>query len=228
MLIAFAVLALLQACVHDPYFPGMVPGTDTTGKPCDPDTVYFTRDVLPLLISNCAMSGCHNADSHQDGVVLDSYAKVVSTAKVRAGNPNESELYEVLTDTDPDDRMPPPPAGALSSEQIALVRTWILQGAKDLTCDDTGTCDTATVTYAGTIRPLMQTYCTGCHSGTAPSGGIDLTTHTSVKTVADNGSLYGAVARQAGFAPMPQGGNPLPDCDIDQLAAWIGAGAPNN
>lgn len=43
---------------------------DTTpnGTPCDPDVVYFETQVLPFLVSNCAMAGCHNAASHQDGV----------------------------------------------------------------------------------------------------------------------------------------------------------------
>jgi hypothetical protein len=31
------------------------PGTGgENGKPCDPDTVYFQNQVLPLIISNCA------------------------------------------------------------------------------------------------------------------------------------------------------------------------------
>src|SRR5689334_5881853 len=49
------------------------PGPDTTvypETPCDADSVYFANTVLPLFISNCAKSGCHDAASHQEGIIL--------------------------------------------------------------------------------------------------------------------------------------------------------------
>ena len=54
-------------------------GNTPTGVPCDPDSVYFDNQVLPILVSNCAKPGCHDAASHQDGVVLSSYASLMST-----------------------------------------------------------------------------------------------------------------------------------------------------
>ena len=50
---------------------------DTT-HPCDPDTVYFEMDVLPILLSSCGKSGCHDATA-QDGVRLDSYAATMAS-----------------------------------------------------------------------------------------------------------------------------------------------------
>ena len=38
------------------------------------------------------------------------------------GEPNEGELIEKITETDPDDRMPPPPADPLSTEQINRIK----------------------------------------------------------------------------------------------------------
>jgi hypothetical protein len=129
LIFIFSALLLIM-CRHEPEF------VNTNGKPCDPDTVYFERDLLPLLLSSCAKAGCHDAATARDGVILDSYANVIATGDVKPGNPDGSDLYEVLVEDRPEKRMPPPPLPALSNDQIAMVRKWILQGAKNLTCDD--------------------------------------------------------------------------------------------
>ena len=96
-------------------------GTGST-TPCDPSKVYFQQQVLPILISNCALSGCHDDASHQEGIILTSYIKVMSTGDVRPGNPGGSDLYKSIIETDPGDRMPQPPRNPLSQEQILLIR----------------------------------------------------------------------------------------------------------
>lgn len=235
---------LNTGCKHQPLFDddglGPIDSTDTTdtlviidtipdGIPCDPDTVYFEKDILPILISNCAMSGCHNSASHEDGVILDGYQNVVNTGEVSPFNPGGSELYEAITETDPEDRMPPPPAAALTAEQKALIAKWINQGAQNLTCNPNyGQCDTLNVKYAGFIKPVIDTYCKGCHSGNSPSGGINLSTYNGVKTIALNGQLIGSISWANGFSKMPQGGNKLDDCTIAKFEAWITEGAPEN
>jgi hypothetical protein len=89
-------------------------------------------------------------------------------------------------------------------------------------------CDTASVTYSTTIKPLVDGSCTSCHSGSAASGNIDLTTYAGIKAQADNGAFYGAIAHADGFSPMPQGGNKLSDCLIAKVKHWIDQGAPQN
>lgn len=130
LFITLSISLVIIQCRHEPENPQI------SGNPCHPDTVYFKRDILPLLLSSCAYAGCHDAASAMDGVILDSYANVITTADVKPGNPNGSDLYEVLVEDDEDKRMPRPPFPRLSNEQIATVRKWILQGAKNLTCDD--------------------------------------------------------------------------------------------
>ena len=93
----------------------------------------------------------------------------------------------------------------------------------------TGNCDINNVTFSGAIQPLLQSNgCVSCHSGSAPSGNISLSSYANVKVVAQNGRLYGAVNHSAGFSPMPQGGNKMNACNINRIKAWIDAGAPNN
>lgn len=231
------------SCKHDPTMPDedMTPvdtmdvdtidnPVDTTDfTPCDSNTVYFNLQVLPILQSNCAFSGCHDAASAQDGVVLESYSQVVNTADVEPFDLQGSDLYEVITEDDIDKRMPPVPNAALTAEQIQIISQWILQGAENEECDpDAGGCNTDNVSFANDLQPVLTNTCVGCHSGAAPSGGISLNSYTGVKQVVDNGRLLGAINWEAGFSSMPQGGDQLSDCVIDQFTAWINDGAPNN
>ena len=202
---------------------------DTSGVPCDPNTVYFNIDILPILKSNCAFSGCHNAATAQDGVILESYESTMQTADVEPFDLDGGKLYEVITEDDEDKRMPQPPNAPLTSDQINLIAKWILQGAKNLECDpNSGGCDTENVSFSGFVQPVIQNSCQGCHSGNSPSGDIDLTNYQNIKVVADNGRLFGAISWANGFENMPQGGDQLPQCTIDKIKSWIDAGAPNN
>lgn len=89
-------------------------------------------------------------------------------------------------------------------------------------------CDTASVSFAAVIRPIMQNNCTSCHSGPFPPDNISLNTYAGVKAVADDGRLYGAISHASGFEPMPQGGTKLDDCTIRMVKRWIDKGAPND
>lgn len=238
-------LALVgTSCKHEPLLDDTMTPVDTTGNPqdtttnpgdtttqghpCNPDSVYFELDVLPILISNCAFSGCHDAASAKEDVILDSYANVISTGEVKPFDLNDSEIYKAITEDDPDKRMPPDQP-ALPQDQIDLIAKWIQQGAQNLTCDPgAGACDTVNVSYSQSILPVINTHCKGCHSGSTPSGGIDLGSYQGIKTVAQNGKLYGAISWASGFPKMPQGGDQLPDCTIARFKAWIDAGAQEN
>ena len=47
------------------------------------------------------------------------------------GKLDESELYQRITSTDPDERMPPPKSGkSLSAAEVARLKTWIEEGAE--------------------------------------------------------------------------------------------------
>jgi mono/diheme cytochrome c family protein len=202
---------------------GVVPPTVT----CSADTVYFQQQVLPIFISNCAMSGCHDNASHQDGVVLTSYQSIMNTGDIEPGDPDDSEVYEKITEHDPSDRMPPPPRNPLTQAQINAIGTWIRQGARNNSCQASA-CDSVTVTYNNTIKPIIATKCQGCHSSSAPAGGFDFSQYSVLKNKALDGRLWGSVNHFPGFSPMPKNGNKLSTCELTQIRKWIDAGAPNN
>jgi mono/diheme cytochrome c family protein len=230
MRIIFLLLVILafSSCKHDLTNPdGSI--QPNPGEPCDTSLVYFDTQVLPILRANCAMSGCHDDVSRQDGVVLTSYQQVMQTADVRPNNLSGSDLYEVITESRDDKVMPPPPRPRLSAEQTALIARWIMQGAKQLQCDaNSGVCDTMSMSFAQHIKPIIQQQCLGCHGNVNPGGGFNFNTHAGVAASVAQGRLLGSITHQAGFKAMPQGGAKINDCYIRQISAWINAGAPNN
>jgi mono/diheme cytochrome c family protein len=220
-------IGLIQKWINDTTFN---PGGG--GLPCDPDTVYFQNAVLPLLQSTCATTGCHDAISHQEGVNLTTYQSVMQTGEVTPFQPGESKIWEAINNNEPDDRMPPPPAPPLNADQKQIIYKWILQGALNNYCDQEP-CDSLNVTFAGTVFPIIQNNCYGCHSGSNPGGGIFLTNYNQVKAAGaipsgSPGSLLGVITHADGNTPMPNNGNQLSDCKIAQVRKWIDDGMPNN
>jgi hypothetical protein len=196
--------------------------------PCDPTIVFFQQQVLPILISNCAVPGCHNQPTDDnDDIEITSYGTLMGSDILDPSDPFDSDFWEVITDTDPDNRMPQPPQNPLTAAQLALIQQWLQQGAQNNSCEN-ALCDTTNITYAATIRPIIQAKCQGCHSGPTPQGGLDYTSWNTLNTVASDGRLEGAIRHLPTFVAMPPSGPALPDCQVDQFLIWIDAGAPNN
>lgn len=210
--------------------------SDTTfiepGIPCDPDTVYFQNTVLPLLQSSCGTTGCHDPITHEHDVILTSYYYVMQTAEVQPFQPEESKLWEVIANDFVSNRMPPAPAPPLSSNQKQIIYEWIQQGALNNYCENEP-CDSVNVTFSGTVFPIIQNNCYGCHSGSTPGGGISLTNYNQIKTAGiippgNAGSLLGVITWTSGNMPMPQNGNKLSVCNIAKIRKWIDDGMPDN
>lgn len=90
-------------------------------------------------------------------------------------------------------------------------------------------CNTANMSYANDIQPIISGNCTGsCHNANNPTGNRILTTYSGVVDAIDNGKLVGVISHSAGYPPMPQGGAKLSDCSINKIKAWIEQGALNN
>jgi cytochrome c5 len=87
-------------------------------------------------------------------------------------------------------------------------------------------CDTTNVTFSATITPILNSYCTTCHSGSPPSGGITLTSYATVQAQASSGMLMNALNGK-GVPIMPLSGS-LSACKIEQFKIWIRNGMLNN
>lgn len=87
-------------------------------------------------------------------------------------------------------------------------------------------CDTTNVTYSASVAPIFASYCSTCHSGSAPKGDIKTDSYTSV--VANIARIQGAVNHRPGFLEMPQNGGRLSECDLTKIDIWIKNGMLNN
>jgi cytochrome c5 len=183
----------------------------------------FSRDILPVLVSSCGMTGCHDAISHQGDYIYASYSTIMNS--VRPGNPGQSALYRVITTTSGENRMPPAPKSRLAQAQIDSIAAWIRRGALNEVCGEA--CDTINpVTFSGVIWPVIQTSCTGCHSGSTPSGSVSLTNYANIQAVAASGLLMNSL-KGNGVTRMPPSGS-LSSCKIRQFQIWISKGYLNN
>ncbi len=211
---------LLNSCTHSPY---VLPQNLRTGDP----TICFERDVLPIFISKCGNSNCHDASAHRGGYTLDNYANIVSKGIV-PGNVAASKIWETVAIIKTGEEAMPKDGAPLSASELDILRRWIETGAVDSgsACSN-NPCDSNNFTYSGAIAPLMQKYCTGCHSSASAQGG-SLSDYASVKNEAVSGSMIPRISHQSGYNAMPSTGFKLSDCQIAQVKKWVAAGAPNN
>jgi uncharacterized membrane protein len=217
------VLAFANSCKHE-IITQPVDATPING-PVPNNGVCFETEVLPILKTNCAKSGCHDAATRQKGIVLDNYANIMAKGVV-VGNAANSKIYKVLFETG-QDKMPLAPNPDLTAAQKATIGKWINEGAKN-TVNCSSNCDTTLFKYSANIQPILAANCVGCHSGAGASGGVNLSTYANVKAIATAGQLIGAITHAQGFSPMPKNGAKLPECQITQLKKWVAAGALNN
>ena len=99
----------------------------------------------------------------------------------------------------------------------------------DLIYPQAATCDTAAVTYSGTVATILNSNCNGCHGGAAAAGaGIKLDTYAGVSTWVTNGRLLNSMLHNGQASPMPKGGSKLDACTINKVSSWITKGAANN
>jgi ribosomal protein S16 len=212
----------IQSCKHELNYPDYNPNPiDTTTPPPVDTLVCFESQILPLFVSNCAMSGCHDADSPEENIQLTDYTHI--RQEIIPYQPSSEDVMEAIIDGS----MPPSPNSNLTSSQISLIQQWISQGAQNTT-NCAIVCDSTAYTYSADISPIMSTFCNGCHGGAFPSAGINTSSWAGLQSIANNDSLMGSIQHDSGFSPMPKGSAKMNACNITKIRKWIQAGALNN
>ena len=110
--IIFLIL-ILSSCEHN-----------STGIENLPE-MSFSKDVLPVFQTGCAISGCHDQNTAEGDRVYDSYQNIIKD--VEPGNPDGSKVYKIMFDP----FQPMPPKSVIPEPDRIKIRLWILQGAKD-------------------------------------------------------------------------------------------------
>ncbi|HWE04426.1 MAG TPA: c-type cytochrome domain-containing protein [Tepidisphaeraceae bacterium] len=99
------------------------------------EKIDFSKQIQPIISTSCYK--CHAGAKHKGDLKLDSVegfqkgGKDAAGKVIIAGNPEKSDLFRRINlPKDDDDVMPPDGKGDhLKKEQIALIKTWIAQGA---------------------------------------------------------------------------------------------------
>ena len=213
---------IILSCKHElDYLEKTTNPIDTTTPPPIDSLVCFESQILPLFVSNCAMSGCHDAITQEKNIQLTDYTNIMEEIVPYAAS--SGDVMESILDGS----MPPSPNANLTSSQIALIQQWINQGAQNTT-NCANICDSTSFTYSADIAPIMSTFCNGCHGGNSPSDGIITSSWASLQAIVNDGRLLGSIQHASGFSPMPKGSAMMNICNITKIRKWIQAGALNN
>lgn len=124
----FALLASLLALAVGSLVVGV--SAQSPLPPAATAKVDYDKDVKPLLAQNCY--SCHGDEVQQSGLRLDRRQPALRGGDygpvIAPGKSAESKLIRKLVDGDGGLQMPP--TGALSHEDIGILRAWIDQGAE--------------------------------------------------------------------------------------------------
>lgn len=111
--IILLMVLLTAACVnHD--FPSYT---------CTNDAVSFTADVRPIIVSKCALSGCHDG-----GSPLGPDYNWNDFDKIHLRAESGILKFNVTNRIMPPDNSP---QGPLSQDQINIIACWVDQGAQN-------------------------------------------------------------------------------------------------
>lgn len=99
-----------------------------------PDTISFYQNVRPLFQQHC--QGCHQPAQAKGGYVMTSYADLFKQTDnnvhgIVPGKPMESEVYKQITPQNGEKPAMPRGKEPLSATEVATIKKWIEQGAKD-------------------------------------------------------------------------------------------------
>jgi mono/diheme cytochrome c family protein len=94
-----------------------VPGCTAT----PPSTISYKNDVYPIIKNNCL--SCHDATNHYGGILLENYDQIAFSGKT--GELGSSVMIAA------NGKAYMPKGGRLMDCEIALLKAWVDQGAKN-------------------------------------------------------------------------------------------------
>lgn len=111
LIIGLTAILLNSSCKHD-------------GTPADQFPQFYYSDVAPIF-ATCY--DCHGGKRNESDFNLTTYANIMGSGGVVAGNASKSKVYLSLSSTF--NLMPP--SGALKTNERTKIWLWIEQGAKE-------------------------------------------------------------------------------------------------
>lgn len=106
-------------------FPGADPVAAADVKKPEEAKVTFAKDIQPLLVEKCG--NCHGTTRPKKGIdYVTSYETTMKT--VKSGKPDESRLFRSIAGKG---GKAMPPKKPLTEGEIAKIKAWIADGAKN-------------------------------------------------------------------------------------------------
>jgi hypothetical protein len=205
-----------------------------TADDSPPKAVVFETDIQPILQAKCVR--CHGDKTKKADLDLRSGAAIFKGSEsgqvVVPSKPAESKLYEMVHDG----KMPPGNKDKLSAAEVEIIRRWIDSGARF--SREAGQADLTPTQHD--VIPILLRRCTVCHGRTICEGGLDLRTKAAMLRGGKSGpaivpgkpddSLLLKKARAGDMPPRRRiievSVKPIEPAELDVLAKWIAAGAP--
>lgn len=141
--------------------------------------VVVTKSVLSIIKSNCVSATCHGGTGVKP--YLNTYASVKSM--VVPGNPEGSQLFQLITTSDLNKAMPPINYGVdLTVTEKSIIYNWIKNGAKE---------KPAVEDYRPAAVAIITTGCTSgnCHNQATAAGAWGKSGYLGTLTSADTVSF---------------------------------------
>ena len=88
--------------------------------------------------------------------------------------------------------------------------------------DKTEDCTEVETYYTENVAPILESNCTGCHSGPTPTAGLSLDSYSVVFIAIKSGEVGDRVNRDQGTNGfMPNGGTKLSDANLEILQTFF-------
>ena len=142
--------------------------------------IIVTKSVRSIIRNNCVSAGCHGAGGVKP--TLDTYESVKSM--VTPGNPEGSQLFQMVTTSDLNKAMPPINYGVdLTVTEKSIIYNWIKNGAKNYP----GVED-----YRPAASALIGVGCSSgnCHNAATATGGWARKGLLGTLTTADSSTFF--------------------------------------
>jgi len=214
-------------------------------------------DALSASVFEPKCVSCHSASNASGGVDLSNYQSIMSNpGLVVAGSPNASRVFTEVQSGDMPENGP-----ALPAQEVQAIQDWILAGAPNgdfppsnpsqapsapgtpapepqpqpqpqPTPRTTPVPQPVVATYSQVQNRILTQACIQCHSGSRPSGRVDLTSFKAIMANSKKLAVAGDAAHSLLYTEIKSGSMPprgkLSQDLITLMKDWINDGAKNN
>jgi mono/diheme cytochrome c family protein len=210
-----------------------------------PASPTFQDQIRPLLEAKCVR--CHGGKTRRKDLDLGSPAGIQKGSEsgpvIVPGKPGESLLFEKIHSG----KMPPAKKDRLNEAEIETIRRWIVAGAKfkpqaGSTNDNRSIADSGSGTTHADVIPILLRRCTVCHGPHRQEGSLDLRSKASILRGGKSGPAIvpgkpeeSFIIKKTRSGQMPPRDRlveasvkPIEQSEIEVIARWISAGAPES